>query len=252
MPRVTWLLLLTAMLGALVGVRPAHSLVIVEEGTTDKISYFRGPDCAPRSVGLAAPRNTRNVRAETLPVGATVTAFDEWGSRRSLATITDVSFERSGIRPVVTWTATPDTSICGVDEFGDSLGWYTVDRRFTLSWQKRERVVMTKTMARKLTTEAMFRMFSFFEHTYGDTYRCRRTSRHSARCTISFFIGDGVYSGAVRSRISADGRHRRLLWSYRASMLLTDEYCVYVSHQPPCHRRFRKVRNEVRFPAWVR
>lgn len=169
-----------------------------------------------------------------------------------MATITDVSVDKVRGRRVVIWTATPDPSLCGVDEFGDPFGWYSVNRRFALSWTKRERVVMTKTMARRLTTEAMYRMFSFFEHTYGDTYRCLRTSRYSGRCTISFFIGDGVYSGAVGSRISTDRRHRRLLWSYRVSMLLTDEYCVHVSHDPPCHRRYRKVRNRVRFPAWVR
>jgi hypothetical protein len=250
MRRALWLV--AGVLGLLAGAGLANAVVLLEDGITDKTSYFRGPDCAPRSVSLAAPRNARKVRAETLAVGETLTAFNDLGAQRSVATITDVGVDDLGSRRVVTWTATPDPSICGVDEFGDPFGWYTVDRRFALSWEKREPVVMTKTMARKLTTETMYRMFSFFEHTYGDTYRCRRTSRHSGRCTISFFIGDGVYSGAVRSRISTDRSHRRLLWSYRASMLLTDEYCVYVSHQPPCHRRYRRARNKVRFPAWVR
>jgi hypothetical protein len=252
MRRVTWLLWLAGALVLLALAGPTQALVLIDDGTVAKTAYFGAHDCGADSISLSAPRDTREVRPETLSPGEIITAFDERHGHRSRATITEVRIDNASRRPVVTWTAAPDPSICGIDEYGDAFGWYTVDRRFVLSWEHRERVVMTRTMARRLTTEAMYRMFSFFEHTYGDTYRCRRTSRHSGRCTISFFIGDGVYSGSVRSRISTDRSHSRLLWSYRGSMLLTDEYCVHVSHQPPCYRRFRKVRNEVRFPAWVR
>jgi hypothetical protein len=73
MRRALWLV--AGVLGLLAGAGLANAVVLLEDGITDKTSYFRGPDCAPRSVSLAAPRNARKVRAETLAVGETLTAF---------------------------------------------------------------------------------------------------------------------------------------------------------------------------------
>jgi hypothetical protein len=247
------LLLATLALVAVLAVPAgAQGIVLIEDGTQAKTDYFEAGACSSSAtISLAAPSGATSVETEALLVGDTVTAFDGLDETRSFATVTDVATRPSSGRLVTTWTATPDPALCEPSAFFDD-GWYSVDRRFAVSYRKRERLVMTRTMARRLTYEAMDRMFSFWESTYGDRYRCQSPSRHRGRCRISFIIGDGVYDGYVTSRISTDRRHRRLLWSYRASILLTDEYCLFVSHQPPCHRRYNKGRTKVRFPGWVR
>lgn len=239
---------LVALLWAASG---AHAVVVVEDGTRAKLDFFESSACAsPATVSLTAPLGATGVEPEGLMIGETVTAFDGVEETRSVATVTTVGTARRGSRSITTWTATPHPALCDTAAFADP-GWFSVDRRFAVSYRKRERIVMTRTMARRLTYEAMDRMFSFWESTDGDRYGCHLPSRHRGRCRISFFIGDGVYDGTVTSRISTDRRRRHLQWSYRASVLLTDEYCVLVSHQPPCYHRFNKVRTKVRFPSWV-
>jgi hypothetical protein len=104
--RALWLVV--GVLGLSAGVGPAHAVVLLEDGITDKTNYFARPDCAPGMVSLAAPPDTRKVRAETLAVGERITAYDDLRDRRSVATITDVGVDDVGSRQVVTWTATPD------------------------------------------------------------------------------------------------------------------------------------------------
>jgi hypothetical protein len=46
------------------------------------------------------------------------------------------------------------------------------------------------------------------------------------------------------------GRANQLRWRYRLNMVMTDVYCLLVSHQPPCRHRYTRAK-DARFPVWA-
>ena len=250
MDDVRFLVVSVVAAGLLLAPSPASALFVIEEGTEGKTTFFEASRCvATATVSLAAPRRATNVEPESLHVGETVTAFDGYYEDRSFATITTVEGQLRGGRPVLVWTATPDPAICGDDPLTD-IGWYTVDRRFVLSYRLRHHVRLSRRDAADLAEEALVRRFPFYPYSQGSSTRCQRTATR-ARCRVSFWGGDTSFEGVVKSRLSTTPDHRRLLWSYRLRVVQTNEYCLFVTHDYPCRKTYRKSRQRVRAPSWL-
>jgi hypothetical protein len=145
-------------------------------------------------------------------------------------------------RPVGNW--------CSPDPEWD-FGWETTKPvQFSIRYQVRKRIVMTRNLAKNLTQEALSRRFSWFWDANHGGYRCR-VSRNRGRCRHVFVIGDGAVIGRIRMRLVGRAGQRPL-GSYRLNALQIDEYCRYVTHAGNCTTRFKKRRNRISLPSWVR
>jgi hypothetical protein len=236
--------------GLLLAPSPASALYLIEDGTRSKTSYFEARDCqATASVSLAAPGGANNVAPESLQVGETVTAYDSYYQLQSSAAITAVEVQRRAGRPVATWTATPDPAICEDDPLTD-IGWYSADRRFVLTYRLRQQVRMSRRDAADLAEEAVVRRFPYYPNSSGSSTRCRGPTTR-ARCEVGFWAGDTSFAGVVRVALSASPDHRRLLWSYRMRIVQTNEYCLFVTHDYPCRKTYRKSRQRLPAPSWL-
>ena len=127
--------------------------------------------------------------------------------------------------------------------------WNSYGTKVTVHWQIKKRLAMGSGLAKSLTREALERRFSWYYHGNHGGYRCR-ISGNRGRCRHVFGIGDGVVIGVVKMRLI--GRNgQKPVWSYKLNVLQIDELCRYL-HAGNCTTRFKKQRNRVSLPYWVR
>jgi hypothetical protein len=78
-------------------------------------------------------------------------------------------------------TPTPHPEMCDGDPLTDR-GWYSVDRRFAVSYGIRQQVRLSRRDAADLAEEALARRFPFYGYSSGSSTRCRHTAtwRHTS------------------------------------------------------------------------
>jgi hypothetical protein len=222
-----------------------------EESRFKEMRFAVSEGCGPDTVSLTLPDGAYAAEPARPVVGALLDIGWDSDNEFSEGHVRITGFDAADGR--ATWTGVPEPGWCQHEPPpGFDGGWETLERVFRTHYLRRHEVTMTLGVARNLTYEALSRRFSFLEHTYGYRARCRLPSRHRARCKARFLIGDGVYQGTVRSSMFTRprGRTNELRWRYRLNMVLTDEYCVFVSHDSPCRTRYTRERN-ARFPVWA-
>ncbi len=230
-------------------------------------AYAGANRCAsPDHVDVRVPAGARNAEAASPQPGQQFEAWDRGdGEGSGPVQVTGVANVggrlRFTVQPVGDWCRPTETHY-EVDpelaEYGDDgyswtdydEGWESEWReKFSVRYEVRKRIVMTRGLARNLAAEAFSRRFSWFGDANHGGYRCQ-VSGNRGRCEHVFVIGDGAVKGVVASRLI--GRSgRKPVWNYRLSGVQIDEYCRYVTHAGTCSTRFKKRRSRISLPYWV-
>lgn len=206
--RAGWLVLAAVML-ALASVASmflpsdAAALTTRERGVVqDTSADFIGTECGSTDTfSLTSPSGAYGLRLRGPTEGAVLTLGGD-----PVATLTDVRVARRGPRTTVTWVATGSHRSCdpeySQDPYdGSAYGWETDFYRLGFSYTRRKQVRFSR---RELRSDARLAISARFDGAwdggYGRRVSCRKTAPLRGRCSFSWFIGDAVFIGSLRSR----------------------------------------------------